>query len=149
MRARLFRVRTSELLGIRFLANVNPHSDIINFNAALASAKRKNTLDTEEIKGLFIDALDKVFCATVVNRLTLTDQRAAVGPKHATTVDKTVLDLITSIILDLRRQVKTLSSRMDDTKDFTPRGAKPRGKMIHFAARDLPAGGNQQTIGNK
>ncbi|KAK3234732.1 hypothetical protein CYMTET_55021 [Cymbomonas tetramitiformis] len=64
---------TSELLRIRFLANVDPHADIINFNAALASAKRKNTLDQEEVKVLFIDALDKVFYAVVVNRLTLTD----------------------------------------------------------------------------
>ncbi|KAK3238622.1 hypothetical protein CYMTET_51380 [Cymbomonas tetramitiformis] len=31
---------------------------------------------------------------------------------------------------------------MDDTKHFTPRGAKPRSKMTRFAARDLPAGGN-------
>ncbi|KAK3262560.1 hypothetical protein CYMTET_28595 [Cymbomonas tetramitiformis] len=69
---------TSELPRIRFLANVDPHADIINFNAALASAKQKNTLDTEEIKGVFIDALDKVFYAAVVNRLTLTDQQAAV-----------------------------------------------------------------------
>ncbi|KAK3245990.1 hypothetical protein CYMTET_44458 [Cymbomonas tetramitiformis] len=68
---------TSELLRSRFLAHIDPHTDIINFNPALASAKRKNTLDTEEIKGLFIDALDKVFYAAVVNRLTLTDQRAA------------------------------------------------------------------------
>ncbi|KAK3245991.1 hypothetical protein CYMTET_44459 [Cymbomonas tetramitiformis] len=49
---------------------------------------------------------------------------------------------LTSIILDLQRQVKTLSSRMVDTKNFTPRGAKPRGKMIRFAAKDLPVGGN-------
>ncbi|KAK3249000.1 hypothetical protein CYMTET_41559 [Cymbomonas tetramitiformis] len=74
---------THELLRVRFLANVDPHADIINFNAALASAssrkrKRKNTLDNEELKGLYIDALDKLFYAAVVNRLMLTDQRAAV-----------------------------------------------------------------------
>ncbi|KAK3262613.1 hypothetical protein CYMTET_28541 [Cymbomonas tetramitiformis] len=159
-----------EHLCIRFVANVDPHASIINFNAALASAKRKYTLDTEEIKGIFIDALDKVFYAgVVVNRLTLTDQRAAVdlntiqlwtrqcytsnvkagvmGGLSAArlTVDaeeKSAIADLTSTILDLQRHVKNLSSRMDDTNNFTPRGAKPRGKMIRFAARDLPVGGN-------
>ncbi|KAK3263247.1 hypothetical protein CYMTET_27935 [Cymbomonas tetramitiformis] len=58
------------------------------------------------------------------------------------TGEKSAIADLTSIILDLQRQVKSLSSRMDDTNTFTPRGAKPRGKKTRFAARDLPAGGN-------
>ncbi|KAK3282520.1 hypothetical protein CYMTET_9744 [Cymbomonas tetramitiformis] len=122
----------SELLGIRFLSNVNPHVRHINFNAALASAKLKNTLDTEDIKGLFIDALDKAGVTGGLSAATFT----------VNTEEKSAIADLTSILLDLQRQVKTLSSRMNDTKNSTPRGAKPRGKMIRFAARDLPAGGN-------
>ncbi|KAK3284410.1 hypothetical protein CYMTET_7937 [Cymbomonas tetramitiformis] len=122
---------THELLRIRFLANVDPHVDIGNFNAALASAKRKSALDNEEIKGMFIDALDKIFYAAVVNRLMLTDQRAAVDLNtiqlwtrqcYASNVkaggvngfsaakltedteEKSAIADLTSIILDLKRQ---------------------------------------------
>ncbi|KAK3285736.1 hypothetical protein CYMTET_6670 [Cymbomonas tetramitiformis] len=49
--------RTQELLSVRFLPNVDPHVNITNFNAAQASARRRSTLDVEEVKGLFIDAL--------------------------------------------------------------------------------------------
>ncbi len=68
---------TQTLLGVRFLANKDPQDNIAIFNTALASAKRKTTFDDEEIKSLFIDALDKNYYAPVVNRLLLHDQRAA------------------------------------------------------------------------
>ncbi|KAK3278229.1 hypothetical protein CYMTET_13814 [Cymbomonas tetramitiformis] len=141
---------THELLRIRFLANADPHVDTINFNAALASAKRKNTLDNEEIKGLSIDTLDKVFYAAVVNRRMLTDHRAVVdlnmiqlwtqqcyasnakaGVTNGFSAAKLTEDPeensaiadLTSILssTSIKRQVKTLSGRMDDMKGFTPR----------------------------
>ncbi|KAK3235449.1 hypothetical protein CYMTET_54342 [Cymbomonas tetramitiformis] len=119
---------TSELPRIRFLANVDPHADIVDFNAAPASAKRKNTLHQEECYAANV----KAGVPSGLSAATLA----------VDTEGKSVIADLISIILDLQRQVKSLSSHMDDTKNFTPRGAKTRGKMTRFAARDLPAGGN-------
>ncbi|KAK3289500.1 hypothetical protein CYMTET_3073 [Cymbomonas tetramitiformis] len=57
---------TSDLLGIRFPPNVDPSAGITDFNTALGSARRKNTPDAEEVKSLFIAALDSAFYAPVV-----------------------------------------------------------------------------------
>ncbi|KAK3233007.1 hypothetical protein CYMTET_33394 [Cymbomonas tetramitiformis] len=67
-----------ELLGVRFLPNVDSHTGITNFNAILASAKRRRTLYNEEVKGLFIDALERTYYAAAINRLMLNDQRTAI-----------------------------------------------------------------------
>ncbi|KAK3238769.1 hypothetical protein CYMTET_51257 [Cymbomonas tetramitiformis] len=40
-------------------------------NAALVAARRKNTLDNDDVKGLFIDALDREFYLPVTSRLLL------------------------------------------------------------------------------
>ncbi|KAK3249028.1 hypothetical protein CYMTET_41536 [Cymbomonas tetramitiformis] len=68
---------TADLLSIKLVKDINPLSTISAFNAALRSARRNSTLNDEEVKPLFIKALDPVFYAPVVNRLLLHDQRAA------------------------------------------------------------------------
>ncbi|KAK3289331.1 hypothetical protein CYMTET_3230 [Cymbomonas tetramitiformis] len=67
---------TQTLLGVRVAACKDPQDAIAVFSSALASARRKNTLDDDEVKGLFINALDPNYYAPVVNRLLLHDQRA-------------------------------------------------------------------------
>ncbi|KAK3270134.1 hypothetical protein CYMTET_21457 [Cymbomonas tetramitiformis] len=69
---------TSDLLGVRFKAYTDPSESITDFNAALRSAKRPNTLDDDEVKELFLVALDLGFYAPVVSRLFTHQQRAAV-----------------------------------------------------------------------
>ncbi|KAK3261249.1 hypothetical protein CYMTET_29837 [Cymbomonas tetramitiformis] len=49
----------------------------MSFNAALAAARRKNTLDEDDVKGQFIQAMDSDYYRSVVSRLLLHDQRAA------------------------------------------------------------------------
>ncbi|KAK3235259.1 hypothetical protein CYMTET_54524 [Cymbomonas tetramitiformis] len=116
----------------------DPHANITNFNAALVLARRRNTLDVEEVKGFFIEALDKKYYAPVVNRLMLHDQPAKLTE---TTEDQSAINDLTLIILELKRQMKHLTDRMDGTNSFTPRAARPSLKL-RFAARDLPVGGN-------
>ncbi|KAK3246753.1 hypothetical protein CYMTET_43723 [Cymbomonas tetramitiformis] len=70
--------RTSDLLGVRFKANTDPSDSIADFDAALKSARRKNTLDDDELKEQFITALDPTFYSPVVPRLFTHQQRAAV-----------------------------------------------------------------------
>ncbi|KAK3233907.1 hypothetical protein CYMTET_55822 [Cymbomonas tetramitiformis] len=58
---------TSDLLGVRFKAHTDLSDSITDFNAALKSAGRRNTLDDDEVKEQFISALDGgVFYAPVV-----------------------------------------------------------------------------------
>ncbi|KAK3288540.1 hypothetical protein CYMTET_3977 [Cymbomonas tetramitiformis] len=57
---------TQTLLGVRVLSDKDPQDEIVTFNST--SARRKNTLNDEEVKGLFINALDPVYYAPVVNR---------------------------------------------------------------------------------
>ncbi|KAK3246739.1 hypothetical protein CYMTET_43736 [Cymbomonas tetramitiformis] len=64
---------TAELLSVR----AEPFENISIFNTALASSRHENTFDPEEVKALFIQALDPDFFAPVVSRLQLHDQRAA------------------------------------------------------------------------
>ncbi|KAK3270615.1 hypothetical protein CYMTET_20995 [Cymbomonas tetramitiformis] len=52
---------TSNLLGVRVVANKDPQSAIADFNDALKSAWRRATMDDEDVKGLFIAALDTVY----------------------------------------------------------------------------------------
>ncbi|KAK3272940.1 hypothetical protein CYMTET_18795 [Cymbomonas tetramitiformis] len=57
-------------------ANVDPHDAINDFNAALKAARTISTLDEEDIKSLFIQALDRALYEPVVARLLLHDQWA-------------------------------------------------------------------------
>ncbi|KAK3287407.1 hypothetical protein CYMTET_5081 [Cymbomonas tetramitiformis] len=56
---------------------MDPNEAIMDFNAALAAAKRKNTLDEDDVKGQFIQAMDRDYYSPVVSRLLLHDQRVA------------------------------------------------------------------------
>ncbi|KAK3272851.1 hypothetical protein CYMTET_18883 [Cymbomonas tetramitiformis] len=58
---------------------MDPNDSIMDFNAALAAAKRKNTLDEDDVKGQFIQAMDADYYRHVVSRLLLHDQWAAVS----------------------------------------------------------------------
>ncbi|KAK3241610.1 hypothetical protein CYMTET_48642 [Cymbomonas tetramitiformis] len=49
---------TADLLSIRLATNTDPGDAIATFNAYLASARRKSTLDNDEGKSLFIKAID-------------------------------------------------------------------------------------------
>ncbi|KAK3235092.1 hypothetical protein CYMTET_54683 [Cymbomonas tetramitiformis] len=65
------------MLSIRISAGVDPHDKIGDFNAALKAARTRATLLDEDVKALFIKALDTNFYQPVVSRLLLHDQRAA------------------------------------------------------------------------
>ncbi|KAK3246406.1 hypothetical protein CYMTET_44056, partial [Cymbomonas tetramitiformis] len=67
---------TSDLLGICMVANQDPQASIAYFHAALTAARRRSTLDDDEIKGLSINAFDPEHFQPVVSRLLLHDQRA-------------------------------------------------------------------------
>ncbi|KAK3251793.1 hypothetical protein CYMTET_38882 [Cymbomonas tetramitiformis] len=66
----------ADMLGIRISAGVDPHDAIGDFNAALKAARTRATLLDEDVKALFIKALDTVSYQPVVSRLLLHDQRA-------------------------------------------------------------------------
>ncbi|KAK3242965.1 hypothetical protein CYMTET_47352 [Cymbomonas tetramitiformis] len=66
----------ADMLGIRISAGVDPHDAIGDFNAALKAGRTRATLLDEDVKALFIKALDTVFYQPVVSRLLLHDQRA-------------------------------------------------------------------------
>ncbi|KAK3258808.1 hypothetical protein CYMTET_32164 [Cymbomonas tetramitiformis] len=69
---------TSDLLSATLDYGEDPNESIMSFNAALAAAKRKNTLDEDDVKGQFIhQAMDSDYYQPVVSRLLLHDQRAA------------------------------------------------------------------------
>ncbi|KAK3250837.1 hypothetical protein CYMTET_39804 [Cymbomonas tetramitiformis] len=65
------------MLGVRVIANVDPHDAISDFSAALETARTRSTLNEEDAKFLFIQALDRTFYQPVVSRLLLHDQRVA------------------------------------------------------------------------
>ncbi|KAK3276904.1 hypothetical protein CYMTET_15055 [Cymbomonas tetramitiformis] len=162
----------------------DPSESVTDFNAALRSARRRTTLDDDEVKEFFITALDPVFYAPVVSRLFTHQQRAAVdlltmqqwviecyarhvqaGTHTATRTlsaaavaidgDGSQLSDLTAIILDVKRQMKVLTDKVNG-KGFTPRADKHKigngggGSGVRFAAGDLPAGGNwSQSHGKK
>ncbi|KAK3233516.1 hypothetical protein CYMTET_56202 [Cymbomonas tetramitiformis] len=142
----------------------------------LRSAKRRNTLDDDEVKELFLAALDPGFYAPVVSRLFTHQQRAAVDlltiqqwvlecyARHvaagthtasftlsaaavATDGDASQLSDLTAIILDVKRQLKVLTDKVNG-RGFTPRADKNKigsgggGSGVRFAAGDLPTGGS-------
>ncbi|KAK3272079.1 hypothetical protein CYMTET_19601 [Cymbomonas tetramitiformis] len=67
----------ADMLGVRVSAGVDPHGPIEDFNAALKAARTRATLLDEDVKSLFIKALDTTFYQPAVSRLLLHDQRAA------------------------------------------------------------------------
>ncbi|KAK3236712.1 hypothetical protein CYMTET_53164 [Cymbomonas tetramitiformis] len=69
--------RTGRHVGHSYSLGVDPHDAIGDFNAALKAARTRATLLDEDVKALFIKALDTVFYQPVVSRLLLHDQRAA------------------------------------------------------------------------
>ncbi|KAK3285357.1 hypothetical protein CYMTET_7028 [Cymbomonas tetramitiformis] len=67
----------ADMFAVRIVAGVDPHGPIEDFNAALKAARTRSTLQDEDVKSLFIKALDATFYQPVVSRLLLHDQRAA------------------------------------------------------------------------
>ncbi|KAK3239850.1 hypothetical protein CYMTET_50246 [Cymbomonas tetramitiformis] len=67
----------ADMFAVRITAGVDPHGPIEDFNAALKAARTRSTLRDEDVKSLFIKALDATFYQPVVSRLLLHDQRAA------------------------------------------------------------------------
>ncbi|KAK3239573.1 hypothetical protein CYMTET_50510 [Cymbomonas tetramitiformis] len=67
----------ADMFAVRIAAGVDPHGPIEDFNAALKAARTRSTLQDEDVKSLFIKALDATFYQPVVSRLLLHDQRAA------------------------------------------------------------------------
>ncbi|KAK3278571.1 hypothetical protein CYMTET_13498 [Cymbomonas tetramitiformis] len=116
---------TSDLLGVRFKANTDPSDSITDFDAALKSARRKNTLDADEA------GTHLAFSA------------AAMADKGS----MAQLADLTAIIFDVKKQPKTLTDKVDN-KGFTPRNDKGKighgggGSGVWFAAKDPPAGEN-------
>ncbi|KAK3239102.1 hypothetical protein CYMTET_50940 [Cymbomonas tetramitiformis] len=62
---------------MRVLAGKEPQGAIADFNDALKSARRRATMDDEDVKGLLIAALNTVYYQPVVSCLLLHDQRLA------------------------------------------------------------------------
>ncbi|KAK3250441.1 hypothetical protein CYMTET_40171 [Cymbomonas tetramitiformis] len=67
----------ADMFAVRIPAGMDPHGPIEDFNAALKAARSRATLMDEDVKSLFIKALDATFYQPVVSRLLLHDQRAA------------------------------------------------------------------------
>ncbi|KAK3285122.1 hypothetical protein CYMTET_7255 [Cymbomonas tetramitiformis] len=135
---------TAEMLAVRLLKGVDPHDAIANFNAALAAARRRSTLDDEKVKSHFIRALDVEYYFPVTSRLLLHDQRAAVD--LSTIQQWGAADDLMELVLDLKRQMKALANNVNG-KGFTPRVDKPlrqtsREVKHRVAAKPLNEGGN-------
>ncbi|KAK3233028.1 hypothetical protein CYMTET_56645 [Cymbomonas tetramitiformis] len=123
---------TADLLAIK-INQFDPSRAIAAFNAALRSARRKSTLDDMEVKSLFIKSLDPVFYAPVSD-----DEDY-----------KTVFSELRDQLYDMKKEIKALSNRLDDTKGYTPRNDKKNaigrgghGDGVRFAAKPLPEHGN-------
>ncbi|KAK3249460.1 hypothetical protein CYMTET_41117 [Cymbomonas tetramitiformis] len=67
----------ADMFAVRIPAGMDPHGPIEDCNAALKAARSRATLMDEDVKSLFIKALDTTFYQPVVSRLLLHDQRAA------------------------------------------------------------------------
>ncbi|KAK3236124.1 hypothetical protein CYMTET_53730 [Cymbomonas tetramitiformis] len=67
----------ADMFAVRIPAGMDPHGPIEDFNAALKAARTRATLLDEDVKSLFIKALNATFYQPVVSRLLLHDQRAA------------------------------------------------------------------------
>ncbi|KAK3263936.1 hypothetical protein CYMTET_27290 [Cymbomonas tetramitiformis] len=122
---------TADLLAIK-INQFDPSRAIAAFNAALRSARRKSTLDDMEVKSLFIKSLDPVFYAP-------SDDEDY----------KTVFSELRDQLYDMKKEIKALHSRLDDTKGYTPRNDKKNaigrgghGDGVRFAAKPLPEHGN-------
>ncbi|KAK3283251.1 hypothetical protein CYMTET_9041 [Cymbomonas tetramitiformis] len=123
--APLFRGPPSDLLGVRF-----PAYTIADFNAALKSARRKNTLDDDEVKEQFITAQDSVFYAPVASTHTTVSTAAMTGKG-----DTSQLPDLTALILDVKKkQLKFLTDKVNG-KGFTPRGGGCSG--VRFSLGDI------------
>ncbi|KAK3270506.1 hypothetical protein CYMTET_21099 [Cymbomonas tetramitiformis] len=130
----------SDMLRIRIVAGVDPHDAIGDFNAALKAARTRATLLDEDVKALFIKALDSTFYQPVVSRLLLHDQRAA---HDLFTIQQWVPlnSRIRTMVLDLKRQLAALADSDGSppaNRGYTPRAAKAgRQMMFRFAAKPL------------
>ncbi|KAK3282708.1 hypothetical protein CYMTET_9569 [Cymbomonas tetramitiformis] len=122
---------TADLLAIK-INQFDPSRAIAAFNAALRSARRKSTLDDMEVKSLFIKSLDPVFYAPGDDE----DYKAVFSELRAQ-------------LYDMKKEIKALNHRLDDTKGYTPRNDKKNaigrgghGDGVRFAAKPLPEHGN-------
>ncbi|KAK3273926.1 hypothetical protein CYMTET_17861 [Cymbomonas tetramitiformis] len=135
----------SDMLSVRVLASVDPHDAINDFIAALKAARTRATLLNEDVKTLFIKALDQTFYQPVVSRLLLRDQRAAHDlytiqqwyfmeryERATDSPDSDIADLRT-MVLDLKRQLAALTNSNDSPPaincGFTPRAGKASRQM--------------------
>ncbi|KAK3279204.1 hypothetical protein CYMTET_12902 [Cymbomonas tetramitiformis] len=123
---------TAEMLAVRVLKNVNPHDAISTFSNALAAARRRSTVDDEDVKALFIKALDVEYYIPVTSsRLLLSTTSdppwTSFGDPPTDEKSDAASDLV-EIVLDLKRQVKALPDDTVNTvskRGFTPRADKP------------------------
>ncbi|KAK3280247.1 hypothetical protein CYMTET_11903 [Cymbomonas tetramitiformis] len=98
----------------------DPSDSIADFDAVLKSARRKNTLDDDEVNEQFSTALDPAFYAPVVSRLFTHQQRATVD---LLTMQQWLAGL-TVTILDVKKQLQTLTDMVNGKGYFTPRADK-------------------------
>ncbi|KAK3271205.1 hypothetical protein CYMTET_20433 [Cymbomonas tetramitiformis] len=144
----------SDMLGVRIAAGIDPHDAIGDFNAALKAARTRATLLDEDVKALFIKALDSTFYQPVVSRLLLHDQRAAhdlLNIQQWDITDDPTSDLadLRTMVLDLKRKLATFITASDGSAPSrTPRADKPDRRMkSRFAA--TPALATRVGIGRK
>ncbi|KAK3289392.1 hypothetical protein CYMTET_3169 [Cymbomonas tetramitiformis] len=60
---------TADMLTVRVLKNVNPHNAISTFNNVFTAARRRPPVDDDEVKALFIKALEVEYYLPVTSRL--------------------------------------------------------------------------------
>ncbi|KAK3263736.1 hypothetical protein CYMTET_27469 [Cymbomonas tetramitiformis] len=144
----------ADMLSIRISAGVDPHDKIGDFNAALKAARTRATLLDEDVKALFIKALDTAFYQPVVSRLLLHDQRAA---HDLLTIQQWVRECYSEHV---RAGTATASAHRyshgthfmggtpmtpvdpPSTRGYTPRADKPDRRIkTRFATTPLPKGG--------
>ncbi|KAK3277259.1 hypothetical protein CYMTET_14722 [Cymbomonas tetramitiformis] len=127
------------MLGVRVMANTDPHADVADFNAALTAARRRSTLDDEDVKGLFIKALDPNYYTQrwshpVFYRQHHDDFRLLVRARIlATRRGDTATTDLAEKLLDLKRQLKALTDVMVHKRGCTPRAVitrYPKGSRI-------------------
>ncbi|KAK3247855.1 hypothetical protein CYMTET_42661 [Cymbomonas tetramitiformis] len=97
---------TKELLGIKFDYGVDPSENIAKFKFSLRESSRKTTWDQEEVKDLFLAALDRQYYAPVLDEFIRHDQRAD-----------------TDILTMQQRVMAVFAAKRAPAKDVHPRAA--------------------------
>ncbi|KAK3284649.1 hypothetical protein CYMTET_7712 [Cymbomonas tetramitiformis] len=140
----------ADMFAVRIPAGMDPHGPIEDFNAALKAARSRAMLMDEDVKSLFIKALDTTFYLPA-GGVPLASSRPTSRPRppHYSAMGTLTYDgpRLEAAIgrLPRRRRVRAVPT------GITPRADKPdRRVKTRFAASPLPKGGNwSQSVSKK